>query len=36
MQPKTNFDQSWIGRCFAAVLLFGQVWLHLLQGKTYY
>ncbi len=23
-------------RCFAAVLLFGQVWLHLLQGKTYY
>lgn len=36
MQPKTNFEQSWIVRCFAAILLFGQVWLHLLQGKTYY
>lgn len=36
LQPKTNSEQSWILRSFAAVLLFGQVWLHLLQGKTYY
>ncbi|MFN6563098.1 MAG: MlaE family lipid ABC transporter permease subunit [Nostoc sp. ChiSLP01] len=36
MQPKTNFEQYWIVRSFAAILLFGQVWLHLLQGKTYY
>ncbi|MBW4613983.1 MAG: MlaE family lipid ABC transporter permease subunit [Desmonostoc vinosum HA7617-LM4] len=36
MQTPKNFEQSWTVRCFAAVLLFGQVWLHLLQGKTYY
>ncbi|BBD67888.1 hypothetical protein NIES4072_48100 [Nostoc commune NIES-4072] len=36
MRIKTNFEQSWIVRCFVAVLLFGQVWLHFLQGKTYY
>ncbi len=36
LQPKTNFEQASIVRCFAALLLFGQVWLHLLQGKTYY
>ncbi len=36
MRLKTNFEQSEIVRCFTAVLLFGQVWLHLLQGKTYY
>lgn len=36
LRLKTNFEQSGIVRCFAAVLLFGQVWLHLLQGKTYY
>jgi phospholipid/cholesterol/gamma-HCH transport system permease protein len=36
MQTKKKLDQLWIVRCFAAVLLFGQVLLHLLQGKTYY
>jgi phospholipid/cholesterol/gamma-HCH transport system permease protein len=36
LQPKKNLEQSWIVRCFAAILLCGQVWLHLLQGKTYY
>ncbi|WP_414561690.1 MULTISPECIES: MlaE family ABC transporter permease [unclassified Anabaena] len=36
LQTKENLDQLWIVRCFAAVLLFGQVLLHLLQGKTYY
>jgi phospholipid/cholesterol/gamma-HCH transport system permease protein len=36
LQPKTNFEKYWIVRSFAAILLFGQVWLHLLQGKTYY
>ncbi|MEH1891165.1 MAG: MlaE family lipid ABC transporter permease subunit [Nostoc sp.] len=36
MRLKTNFQQCGIIRCFAAVLLFGQVWLHLLQGKTCY
>ncbi|MFN6568422.1 transporter [Nostoc minutum NIES-26] len=36
MQPKVNLEQLWIVRCFAAVLLFGQVWLRLVQGKTYY
>ena len=36
MQPKENLEQLWIVRCFAVVLLFGQVLLHLLQGKTYY
>lgn len=36
LQPKRNSEQLWIVRCFAAVLLFGQICLHLLQGKTYY
>ncbi|MBE9004749.1 MlaE family lipid ABC transporter permease subunit [Fortiea sp. LEGE XX443] len=36
MLPKQNKEQLWIGRCCSAVLLFGQVLLHLLQGKTYY
>ncbi|MEA5604718.1 MlaE family lipid ABC transporter permease subunit [Nostoc sp. UHCC 0252] len=36
MRLKKNFEQSQIARCCAALLLFGQVWLHLLQGKTYY
>lgn len=36
MQTKKKLDELWIVRCLAAVLLFGQVLLHLLQGKTYY
>lgn len=36
LQPKQKYQQLWIARCFAAVLLFGQVWLHLIKGKTYY
>ncbi len=36
MQTKKKLDQLWIVRCCAALLLFGQVLLHLLQGKTYY
>lgn len=36
LRPKENSEQLWIVRLFAAVLLFGQVWLHLLQGKTCY
>jgi phospholipid/cholesterol/gamma-HCH transport system permease protein len=36
LPPKENLELLWIGRCFAAVLLFGQVFLRLLQGKTYY
>jgi len=36
LQPQKKFEQSSIVRCFAAILLCGQVWLHLLQGKTYY
>lgn len=36
LQPKQNLGQLWIIRCFATVLLFGQVSLHLIQGKTYY
>nr|WP_199335937.1 MlaE family lipid ABC transporter permease subunit [Nostoc sp. FACHB-110] len=32
MVSKDNF----LLRCCAALLLFGQVWLHILQGKTYY
>lgn len=35
-RPKDNLHQLWIVRCCAALLLFGQVLLHLLQGKTYY
>ncbi|MBD2495487.1 ABC transporter permease [Nostoc sp. FACHB-280] len=36
MPPKQNLEQLWIVRCGAAFLLFGQVTLHLLQGKAYY
>ncbi|AFZ22449.1 conserved hypothetical integral membrane protein [Cylindrospermum stagnale PCC 7417] len=36
LQPKRKIEQLWIARCFAAVLLFGQICLHFLQGKTYY
>lgn len=36
MLPKENLERLWVLRCFAAVLLFGQVLLHILQGKTYY
>jgi phospholipid/cholesterol/gamma-HCH transport system permease protein len=36
LRSKENLEQSWIVRLFAAILLFGQVWLHLLQGKTCY
>lgn len=36
LQPKGNLEQLWIVRCFAATLLFGQVWLRFIQGKTYY
>ncbi|MFK0732940.1 MAG: MlaE family ABC transporter permease [Gloeotrichia echinulata GP01] len=32
---KQKYQELWIARCFAAVLLFGQVWLHLIKGKTY-
>ncbi|MBR8836625.1 MAG: MlaE family lipid ABC transporter permease subunit [Stigonema ocellatum SAG 48.90 = DSM 106950] len=37
MQPtKQNVDQLWIVRLGNAMLLVGQVWLHLLQGKVYH
>lgn len=36
LQPKGNLEQLGIVRCFVALLLFGQVWLRLLQGKIYY
>lgn len=36
LQPKQKYQQLWIVRCLAAVLLFGQVWLHFIKGKTYY
>ncbi|MTJ07276.1 MlaE family lipid ABC transporter permease subunit [Anabaena sp. UHCC 0204] len=36
MQPKKNLEQLWIIRCLSALLLFGQILLHLIQGKTYY
>lgn len=36
LQPTKNLDQFWIIRCLATVLLFGQISLHILQGKTYY
>ncbi|HIK03299.1 MAG TPA: MlaE family lipid ABC transporter permease subunit [Trichormus sp. M33_DOE_039] len=36
MPHQKNLEQLWIVRCFAAVLLFGQVCLRLIQGKTYY
>ncbi|MBW4562468.1 MAG: MlaE family lipid ABC transporter permease subunit [Mojavia pulchra JT2-VF2] len=35
LRAKENLRYLWIARCFAAMLLFGQIWLHLLQGKTY-
>ncbi len=35
-RPKDNLQLIWILRCFATVLLFGQVLLRFLQGKTYY
>lgn len=31
-----NLQQLWIIRYILAILLFGQIWLHFLQGKTYY
>jgi phospholipid/cholesterol/gamma-HCH transport system permease protein len=36
LQPTRNIEQWWIVRCFATVLLFGQILVHILQGKTYY
>ncbi len=36
VQPKENLELLWIVRFFAVVLLLGQVWLRLLQGKTYH
>ncbi|AKG20780.1 transporter [Calothrix sp. 336/3] len=36
MQPRHKIGRSWILRFCAAVLLVGQVWLHLLQGKVYH
>ncbi len=36
LQPSRNLEQLWIFRCLATVLLFGQISLHILQGKTYY
>jgi phospholipid/cholesterol/gamma-HCH transport system permease protein len=36
LQSKESLDKLWIVRFCAAVLLFGQVFLRLLQGKTFY
>lgn len=36
MLPKENLERLWFLRCFAVLFLFGQVLLHILQGKTYY
>jgi len=36
LRPKDNLERSWIVRFGAALLLFGQVWLHLLQGKMHH
>lgn len=36
MEPKRKLDDLWIVRCLFSLLLFGQVFLHILQGKTYY
>ena len=36
LQPKRNLEQSWIIRCLSAFLLFGQILLHFIRGKTYY
>lgn len=36
VQHRKNFKQFSIGRYFSVFLLFGQVLLHLLQGKTYH
>jgi phospholipid/cholesterol/gamma-HCH transport system permease protein len=35
-EPKRAIEQAWSIRYFSALLLFGQIWLHFLQGKTYY
>jgi phospholipid/cholesterol/gamma-HCH transport system permease protein len=31
-----NLEQFWMIRFSLSILLFGQIWLHFLQGKTYY
>jgi phospholipid/cholesterol/gamma-HCH transport system permease protein len=36
LQSKENLDKLWFVRFCAAILLFGQVFLRLLQGKTFY
>lgn len=36
MTPKEDVEQLWIIRFLSALLLVGQVWLHLIQGRTYY
>ena len=36
MPLKQDLQPSWIVRCFTAVLLLGQTWLHFIQGKTHY
>ncbi|AFZ57757.1 MlaE family lipid ABC transporter permease subunit [Anabaena cylindrica FACHB-243] len=36
LQPTRNQKQWWVIRCFATVLLFGQISLHIIQGKTYH
>lgn len=36
LRPKDHLERSWIVRFGAALLLFGQVWLHLLQGKMHH
>jgi phospholipid/cholesterol/gamma-HCH transport system permease protein len=35
LQPKRNLEQSRIIRCFSAFLLFGQILVHFICGKTY-
>lgn len=36
MPPKRKLDNLWIIRCLLSILLFGQVLVHIVQGKTYY
>lgn len=36
MQPKHKLGKSWTSRLIAALLLIGQVWLHLVQGRIYH
>jgi len=36
LQPKRKLDNLWIVRCLLSILLFGQVLVHIVQGKTYY